>query len=127
MVGIGYNRYIYPRIYRSFLARLQDPSPALDVPVAPGLDLGQPYPNPFNPSTSFTLTLQQDTRVRLDICDARGRLIRVLHDGMLSTGHHFMQWDGRLDNGRIAPSGLYLARLKDDGGRTQTRRMMLVK
>ena len=88
---------------------------------------GQPYPNPFNPSTSLALSIRQDSRIRLDICDARGHLIRTLHDGMLSAGDHVMKWDGRMDNGRTAPSGLYLARIRDNVGHAQTRRMMLVK
>jgi flagellar hook assembly protein FlgD len=66
-------------------------------------------------------------RLRLEICDVRGRLIRVLHDGLLVAGDHVMNWDGRLDNGRSAPSGLYMARIRDDVGHSQTRRMMLVK
>ncbi len=127
MAGFGYNRYVFPRINRSIIVTIDDASPVFDVPASTALDLGQPYPNPFTPSTSLALSIRQDSRIRLVICNARGHLIRTLHDGILTAGNHVMKWDGRMDNGRTAPSGLYLARIRDDDGHTQTRRLILVK
>ena len=84
-------------------------------------------PNPFNPATNISLALKQDSWIRLDVCDARGRLVRVLHEGILTAGNHVMRWDGQTSGGRTAASGLYLARIRDESGISQTRRMMLIK
>jgi uncharacterized membrane protein len=125
--GITYNRFIFPREYHSFLAELDFSTPVRDVPAPADLTVGQPYPNPFNPATNISLALKQDSWIRLDICDARGRLVRVLHDGILTAGNHVMRWDGQTSGGRTAASGLYLARIRDESGISQTRRMMLIK
>lgn len=127
MTGIGYNRFFFPREYRSFVVKTDDPSPVPEAWVSSALEIGQPHPNPFNPSTSLVLTLKRDMRVQLEIYDVRGRRIRLLHDGLLGAGEHVMNWDGRQDDGRSAPSGVFLARLTDGVGFSQVRRMMLVK
>lgn len=41
------------------------------------------YPNPFNPSTSFQLTVQESQRVRIDVYDLSGRLVRHLTDEII--------------------------------------------
>jgi flagellar hook assembly protein FlgD len=75
-------------------------------------------PNPFNPSTrlAFDLPSLQDgtqgVRVRLDIIDLRGRLVRQVLQASLEAGRHGVIWDGRDDGGRDVPSGVYLARLR---------------
>ena len=41
------------------------------------------YPNPFNPSTSFQLTVQQSQRVQIDVYDVSGRKVRHISDEIL--------------------------------------------
>ena len=41
------------------------------------------YPNPFNPTTSFQLTVQQSQRVRIEVYDVSGRLVERLFDESL--------------------------------------------
>ncbi|MBX2819975.1 MAG: T9SS type A sorting domain-containing protein [Rhodothermaceae bacterium] len=41
------------------------------------------YPNPFNPSTSFQLTVQKSQWVRIDVYDISGRLVRRLFNETL--------------------------------------------
>ena len=38
------------------------------------------YPNPFNPSTSFQLTVEQTQQVRIEVYDVTGRLVQRLYD-----------------------------------------------
>jgi hypothetical protein len=92
--------------------------PALAVLIAPSLS--PPAPNPFNPGTRLEFKLPQPTHARLDIHDGRGRLIARLVDADLGAGPHFVEWDGRNNEGRTMPSGLYFARLRTrDHVRTQ--------
>ena len=47
-------------------------------------------------------------KVRLEIFDARGRLVRIVHDGVLAAGDHQLAWNGRDDSGRALASGVYV-------------------
>jgi len=79
------------------------------------------YPNPFNPKTTLSFSLERAGRVQLKIYDAGGREQATLVDGELSAGHHEIIWkaDG-------LPSGVYLARLRSESG-DQTRRLTLLQ
>ncbi len=68
-------------------------------------------PNPFNQGTWLRFELASAGPVRLDVHDARGRLVRRLHDAPLPAGRHALFWDGRDRHGRSLTSGMYLARL----------------
>jgi hypothetical protein len=48
----------------------------------------------------------------------------TLARGALPAGEHARRWDGRLDDGRRAPAGLYWARLSS-GGRTASQRVVV--
>ena len=84
------------------------------------------YPNPFNPQTEIRFTLASRMSIRLSVHDATGREIVVLADGEWDGGDHRLEFDGRDDEGRELPSGLYLSRLwtKD---RSFTRKMILLR
>jgi len=109
-----------------WILREVQPGSVTDVPSAsPALRLAA-YPNPFNPRTSLVLTLPRAGQVRLDVYDARGRLVRRLLEGRLADGVHDVSWQGRDDHGRALPSGTYLARLVTDSG-VATRSLMLLQ
>ena len=79
------------------------------------------WPNPFNPATSVGYALPATGPVRLSIHDARGRLVRVLVDGVVEAGSHQASWDGRDTDGRGVAAGVYLARLQAGGTRHVTK------
>jgi len=85
------------------------------------LTAGQNYPNPFNPQTTIAYALPRDGRVRLQIFNVRGELIRTLVDENQSAGQHEVLFSGD----RLA-SGNYFYRLTA-GAETVTRQMTLVK
>ncbi len=49
--------------------------------------------------------------VRLVVYDLLGREVARLFDGPQEVGYHQAIWNGRTATGRLAPSGIYLARL----------------
>ncbi len=111
---------------------------SLHIPMASGVDDGDGvptapadmalanHPNPFNPQTKISFVLGEDGPVAVDVLDARGRLVRRLHAGPLPAGPRELRWDGRDQQGRDAPSGLYLVRLRAEG-RTVQHKMALVR
>jgi len=98
---------------------------AIETPALP-LVLDQNRPNPFNPSTEIRFSLPDRRAVRLDVFDAAGRLVRLLHDGTLGPGAHSIVWDGTNDAGRAAGSGVYFYRLRA-GKETISKKMVLLR
>jgi hypothetical protein len=60
------------------------------------------YPNPFNPTTAFQLTLAETQRVRIEVFDLLGRSVAMIQDGVLGAGEsHVFSFDaGHLASGR---------------------------
>lgn len=107
------------------------PSPQTDLStreiIPTTITLDQNFPNPFgraisgNPMTCISFSLPHSMSVRLTVCNALGREIRVLVDDYRTAGIH-MEW---FDGSRFA-SGVYTYRLKTENA-TLTRRMVLLK
>jgi glucose/arabinose dehydrogenase len=79
------------------------------------------YPNPFNPSTTLSFSIQKDADVRLSILDITGQVVENLLSNHLSGGYHSVVW-----NAGSYASGPYIARL-ESGGMVRTKRIMLAK
>jgi hypothetical protein len=84
------------------------------------------FPNPFNPQTRLAFTLAEPCRVRLDVFDARGQLVRSLIDEVRPAGRHGETWNGTDTAGRRVASGLYFYRLRA-GDVEFVRKMTVVK
>ncbi len=84
------------------------------------------YPNPFNPATTVYLQVPQHTDVKVVIYNSRGQRIKTLHDGPLSSGEHFFQWNSISEDGRPVASGIYWLRLESKRF-TATRKLLLVR
>jgi glucose/arabinose dehydrogenase len=97
-----------------------------DSPPAP-FALDQATPNPF--STAIDLGMQAATAgtLKAEVYDASGRIVRTLADGVnVPVGHRTITWDGRMDEGTAAPSGIYFIRV-ELGGLAQSQRITLVR
>ncbi|MBS4027600.1 MAG: T9SS type A sorting domain-containing protein, partial [Ignavibacteriales bacterium] len=89
--------------------------------------LQQNYPNPFNPSTTISFNIVETQHAAsLQIFDILGREITTLFNGELQRGYYNFIWEGRNDNGKIAGSGIYFARLTTKDF-TKTIKMELLK
>lgn len=81
-----------------------------NLPVSFALQLV--YPNPFNSTARLGFTIDALTHVKLEIINLRGMVVATLVDQSIPAGVHKLEWDGSLNNGTIAPSGIYYCRLK---------------
>lgn len=79
------------------------------------------YPNPFNPETRLSFTLDQPENVTLTVFDCQGREAAVLTEGFISAGQHSFVF-----NASSLPSGIYYAELSGDNS-TQVQKILLVK
>jgi hypothetical protein len=84
-------------------------------------------PNPFNPHTRMIFELPTAMPVSLAVYDPSGRHVRsLLASQTRSAGRNEVVWDGRLDSGYVAATGVYFYRL-EAGGQRFTGKMMLLK
>lgn len=88
--------------------------------------LQQNYPNPFNPQTTIHFSTAKTDHVRIWICNISGQTVRVLMDGVVSSGQHSVTWDGRGGQGDILPSGLYYYGM-ESGSYREIRKLLFVK
>ena len=89
------------------------------------------YPNPFNPSTTIHCDLPEASRVSLVIYDMLGREVRRW-DLQEPPGYRQVMWDGKYQNGQLAPTGIYIYRLtaasvESDERFMASRKMLLMK
>jgi hypothetical protein len=84
------------------------------------------FPNPFNPSTTISFNIQDNSHVNLSIYNTRGQKIKQLVDEEMQPGKHEIIWNGKDDNDRPVTSGVYFYRLTT-GIRILTKKMLMLK
>ena len=89
----------------------------------PGMLLGN-QPNPFNPITHIRFRLEETGDARLVVYAPSGRRVATLADGVLEAGEHSRSWNGRDDDDRPVPAGVYFYRL-EAGGKAESHQMVL--
>jgi len=89
------------------------------------LELSQNVPNPFNPSTEFTLSLPVASDYAVRIYNVAGQLVKS-YKGHLDAGVHTLVWDGKCEQGADVASGVYFYSA-EVGAFTEARRMVLLR
>ncbi|HPG47210.1 MAG TPA: PKD domain-containing protein [bacterium] len=72
--------------------------------------LSDGYPNPFNSSIRFDLSIARTEQLRVVVVDRLGRTVRELATGLFQPGEYRILWDGNNQEGIPAPSGIYFIR-----------------
>jgi hypothetical protein len=83
--------------------------------------LSAAYPNPFNPSFTLPLTLDQAGEVRIDMYNQRGQLVETITDQHYAAGYH-----GIHVNGSQLATGVYLISCSI-GNERVTQKVVLMK
>ncbi len=95
--------------------------------ISEGFELYGNYPNPFNPETAVSFSLDRDMNIILTVFDMTGRTVRKLAEGFTKAGSHSVLWDGKDDAGRSLSSGIYFFRLNSDTGSGKITKAMMLK
>lgn len=102
------------------LGEVATPPAYYDPAARDAATLGLPAPNPGCGPIRLPVSLEAGT-ANLAIHDLRGRRVRAW---TLAAGDYLVSWDGRDDQGRRLPSGVYIVRL-EHGGSVTTRKATL--
>lgn len=83
-------------------------------------------PNPSRGAVTLSYALPVAGAVEVTVHDVAGRTVATLLSGRAEAGPHEARWDGRDADGRRAPPGVYLCRVRA-GGEAVTRRIARVE
>jgi hypothetical protein len=110
--GLGQNNFMIPM--GIIVGRRMAPVTSVPVSAAPlSRTTARFTPNPFSNSTEIGFEVPAGgAEVRLQVHDATGRLVRILHTGGFPAGAGKIVWDGRDAQGREAAPGVYFYRLR---------------
>jgi hypothetical protein len=91
--------------------------------------LQQNSPNPVlraQPQTSirYELPWSEPMRVELHVYNLLGQKIRELVNALQGAGFYEVRWDGRLENGKVAPPGIYFYQLRA-GAFSETKKLLI--
>jgi hypothetical protein len=106
--------------YFPYVSNDENETPALVTKLA------QNYPNPFNPTTTISFDLAKSGKVKLNVYNIKGQLVRSLVNDALNAGSHRVIWNGTDSRNRRVASGIYYYRL-ETGDYSKTNKMVLMK
>jgi hypothetical protein len=89
--------------------------------VPNAIAIGDAYPNPFNPTTSFELNVGQTGNVSVMVYNVNGQLVDMIHEGPMDAGVYSMTW-----NASDLSSGMYIIKA-DNADVTVSQKVMLIK
>ena len=85
------------------------------------IDIFENYPNPFNPSTTFSYSVTQPGKSELKLYTITGQQVSQIINGYSMVGNHQVLWS----SGDLS-SGLYIAKLVHNND-IKTKKILLVK
>jgi hypothetical protein len=89
--------------------------------------LEQNYPNPFNPQTTIAFALKDRARVKIDVYNVSGELVKTLLDETRDAGAYSnVTWNGTNNANQPVSSGVYFYKLVTNNF-SQTKKMVLLK
>jgi len=112
----------------------EDP-PNLTIPTSVGENGGMSpqsfalkpnYPNPFNPETTISFVVTTRTKVKIQIFNLGGQLVKTLVDEEKVAGRYTQKWRGDNSGGSRVASGIYYIRM-NAGDFTKVRKMTLLR
>ena len=100
------------------------------IGVEPGpsgsIRLAAPRPNPMSAGgTTLSFLLASGEQASVIVLDLRGRTVRRLWTGVGTGESQVATWDGRSDQGWIAPAGVYFARVEGEAGRSSEQKVIV--
>ena len=124
---VSYGQYLDGSGYWQFMnptpgyTNTEDLDVEIENPLPSNFKLHQPYPNPFNPTTTIRFSVAPNSKTSLQLFDITGRLVETLVSGKLVSGEHEIVW-----NAGNNPSGVYFVRL-ESGEFVKNQKVVLLK
>jgi len=85
------------------------------------------YPNPFNPTTTISFSIPEESEVDLSIFNIKGQKVKTIANDSFEMGNHSIIWNGEDESDKIVSSGVYLYKLEVNGKIEAVIKCMLLK
>ncbi|MDH4036947.1 MAG: T9SS type A sorting domain-containing protein [Candidatus Krumholzibacteria bacterium] len=96
----------------------------INTPAIGALTVRPNTPNPFNASTRFSVGLPGRSAATIEVFDVAGQRVSLQRVAQFDAGWNEISFDGRGDNGRPLPSGVYFWRVTA-GSESRVRKIVL--
>ena len=94
--------------------------------LSPSVMLSQPVPNPIAKSMTYSVALEKEAQVRVEVFDVSGRIVSEPLRETLSAGVHTFAWSSVDESGRDLPAGAYYLSL-EAGGARESRKFVVIR
>ncbi|MDP8267960.1 MAG: C25 family cysteine peptidase [Candidatus Tenebribacter davisii] len=84
------------------------------------------YPNPFNPVTNISFSMNEPGNISINIYNMKGQLVKTLINEYLDAAYHNVVWNGKDNSSKSVSSGIYFYKMRT-GNYTATKKMILMK
>ncbi|MCK4358776.1 MAG: T9SS type A sorting domain-containing protein [Candidatus Cloacimonetes bacterium] len=85
------------------------------------------FPNPFTGSTTISFSATDlHGLAQIKIYNIKGQLVRQFKL-QKAKGKNYIEWDGKDENGKPVPGGIYLLKLEIDGMEAETKKCLLIR
>ena len=106
----------------------QNPNINVEEEIIPKVNITfNAYPNPFNPTTTISFSIPEESKVGIEIYNIKGQKVKQLVDEQLSEGIHSVIWDGKNDSSKSVSSGVYFYKLKVNSKDKAIKKCLLLK
>jgi flagellar hook assembly protein FlgD len=75
--------------------------------VVDNISLHQNFPNPFNPQTTISFSIQKSEKVSVRIFNNLGQIVKIFPEQKYETGLHKIIWNGNNQENATCSSGIY--------------------
>jgi len=89
-------------------------------------ELGDNFPNPFNPETSIKYRIPKTSQVTIEVFNQLGQRVQTLVNEKKPAGTYHAKWNGLDESGQAVVSGVYFYRMQA-GDFSAMRKMALVR
>jgi len=87
--------------------------------------LSQNFPNPFNPTTKISYSLNAASDVQIDIYNLKGQKVKTLVSQKLNAGSYSVTWNGTDKTNSSVSSGIYFYKIHTDFGEEMKKCILL--
>ena len=96
----------------------------VDLPA--GFSIYDNHPNPFNPTTTISYDLPEQSLIKLKVFDIRGQEVTTLQNDLEPPGNYEVHWNGLDQSGNQVSTGVYFCRLSA-GSYSKTIKMVYLR
>lgn len=97
-----------------------------DNPIPFNTQLIGNYPNPFNPHTTISFSVNNNKNVKIQIFNIKGELVKTLLNSSVKPGLNQIIWKGKDNQDNNVSSGIYFCKMTNSNYQS-TKKMFLIK